>query len=63
MKRIRHTKSSALFAQCWSKVAESDAMWRIYSQNGLGVRVGTTNKKLARETRGFIMLMVNESKI
>ena len=44
--RLRHKRSDALFAQCWCQTAMSDAMWRIYSPGGLGVRVGTTKKKL-----------------
>jgi hypothetical protein len=48
-----------VFAQCWSRTAESDAMWRIYSRvekdlatnrntcsNAEGVRVRTTSRKL-----------------
>ncbi len=34
------------YGQCWSKKAESDAMWRIYSHNKMGVKVGTTVRKL-----------------
>ncbi|SOZ14444.1 conserved hypothetical protein [Cupriavidus taiwanensis] len=44
--RIKHQKSHALFAQCWCQLGISDAMWRIYSQNGLGVRISTTKAKL-----------------
>lgn len=46
-KRIKHSKSRAVFAQCWSSAPISDAMWRIYSQNGMGVRISTTNNKLS----------------
>lgn len=45
-KRIKHSKVNAVFAQCWSSAPISDAMWRIYSHNGMGVRVSTTNLKL-----------------
>jgi len=44
--RIKHSKDHALFAQCWSELGISDAMWRIYSQNGMGVRISTTTEKL-----------------
>lgn len=45
-KRIKHSKDHAIFAQCWSSAPISDAMWRIYSQNGMGVRISTTRAKL-----------------
>ena len=34
------------YGQCWSLTKESDAMWRIYSQNKDGVKVKTTIRKL-----------------
>ena len=45
-KFIKHHLSHALFAQCWSRAYSSDAMWRIYSPHGLGVRISTTEEKL-----------------
>jgi len=44
---IKHSKNHAIFAQCWSRRPISDAMWRIYSQHGMGVRISTTNHKLS----------------
>lgn len=44
--RIKHSKDHAIFAQCWSELGISDAMWRIYSQNGMGVRISTTADKI-----------------
>ncbi|MCS4260221.1 DUF2971 family protein [Pseudomonas protegens] len=44
--RIKHSKDHAIFAQCWSELGISDAMWRIYSQNGMGVRISTTAEKI-----------------
>ncbi|ASL40921.1 MULTISPECIES: DUF2971 domain-containing protein [Acetobacter] len=38
--------SKSWYGQCWTTVAESDAMWRIYSPNKDGVCVGTTVGKL-----------------
>ena len=35
-----------LYGQCWTLERESDAMWRIYSPDKLGVRVRTTVRKL-----------------
>ena len=43
---LKHDRAKAIFAQCWCRKALSDAMWRIYSPNGLGVRVGTTRQRL-----------------
>ena len=34
------------YGQCWSLIKESDAMWRIYSQEENGVKVKTTIRKL-----------------
>jgi hypothetical protein len=36
----------SFYGQCWSQTKESDAMWRIYSQNKDGVKVKTTIRKL-----------------
>ena len=44
-----HKRSHAIFAQCWSKKAASDAMWRIYSADRTAVRIRTTRAKLQRE--------------
>lgn len=44
--RVKHEYDHAIFAQCWSKAAASDAMWRIYSPNMLGVRLRTTKTDL-----------------
>lgn len=43
---VDHEKAHAMFAQCWCKNGVSDAMWRIYSPNSLGVRIRTTRTKL-----------------
>ena len=43
---LKHDRASAIFAQCWCRKALSDAMWRIYSPHGLGVRIGTTRQRL-----------------
>lgn len=45
--------SDSVFAQCWCQIGVSDAMWRIYSPNGLGVRVSTTRSKLAKVLEAF----------
>jgi hypothetical protein len=45
-KLLEHRLSPNIFAQCWCKSGVSDAMWRIYSPNQLGVRIRTTRHKL-----------------
>lgn len=45
-KILNHYKKDSIFSQCWSLSDVSDAMWRIYSQNGMGVRISTTVGKL-----------------
>ena len=49
--RVEHQSSHALFAQCWCQLGVSDAMWRIYSPNRMGVRISTTTKKLSAAVR------------
>lgn len=49
--RIVHHQNDALFSQCWCRKGVSDAMWRIYSPGGLGVRVSTTVGKLKEVLR------------
>lgn len=44
--RITHNDINKVFAQCWCTKGVSDAMWRIYSPNNLGVRIGTSVKNL-----------------
>lgn len=34
------------FGQCWSTVAESDALWRIYNKDGWSVRIQSTPREL-----------------
>lgn len=38
---VKHSYDHAIFAQCWTTASMSDAMWRIYSPNFLGVRLRT----------------------
>jgi hypothetical protein len=38
--------SKNYFGQCWTLIEDSDAMWRIYSQDKQCVRIKTTIKKL-----------------
>ena len=60
----RTTKLSPyLFSQCWCRTAVSDAMWRIYSNDGLGVRIRVSQAKLqarleeSAESSGFKFLI------
>lgn len=39
-------RATGVFAQSWCTNPVSDAMWRIYSLNHLGIRIGTSVKKL-----------------
>lgn len=51
--RIKHPRAEALFAQCWCQTAMTEAMWRIYSPHGTGVRMRTTKAKLAAAMRAW----------
>jgi hypothetical protein len=44
--KFNHKSFSFLAAQCWCRHAVSDAMWRIYSPNKLGVRIRTERYEL-----------------
>jgi hypothetical protein len=44
--RLIHRENHKVFAQCWCSNGVSDAMWRIYSPNHLGIRISTSPKKL-----------------
>ncbi len=52
--RIQHEYQDSIFAQCWCKKSLSDAMWRIYSPDRLGVRIRTTREKIKQAVVGFI---------
>lgn len=60
-----HSNSHKLFGQCWGTRGVSDAMWRIYSTNHLGVRISTSTRKLKKAIaselirRGFELRMQN----
>jgi hypothetical protein len=43
---LNHKYTNNVFAQCWCRKGVSDAMWRIYSPDKLGVRIATTKDKL-----------------
>ena len=45
-RQVSFDNSPDIFAQSWCRKAVSDAMWRIYSPNSLGVRIGTTRDRL-----------------
>jgi hypothetical protein len=40
-----YTAAQDLFGQCWTRLGESDAMWRIYSRDHEGLRIGSTANK------------------
>jgi len=51
--RLQHARSHAIFAQCWCQSGISEAMWRIYSPHGIGVRISTTKEKLEEVARSW----------
>lgn len=52
--RLKHHQNDSLFAQCWGELGVSDAMWRIYSQHGMGVRISTTAGRLSRALKAAV---------
>jgi len=49
--KLRQREAARVFAQCWCKKGVSDAMWRIYSPDTLGVRIRTTRPLLTSALR------------
>jgi hypothetical protein len=43
---LQYNIHERMYGQCWSMNKASDAMWRIYSQDKLGIRIKTTINKL-----------------
>jgi hypothetical protein len=43
--------SKSMYAQCWSRLPMSDAMWRIYSPDHLSVRIRATREVLKAQVR------------
>ena len=44
--RLTYRENHKIYAQCWCGKGVSDAMWRIYSPNHLGIRISTSTRKL-----------------
>jgi hypothetical protein len=47
-KLVDYSRQERVFAQCWSKRETSDAMWRIYSPDRMGLCVRTTRARLTQ---------------
>lgn len=43
--KLEHAKWF-VYGQCWSRIAESDAMWRIYSYNNHSIQIQTTDVRI-----------------
>jgi len=43
---FKHSDLDSVFAQCWCARGVSDAMWRIYSPDRMGIRISTSTKLL-----------------
>lgn len=50
---MKHSYDHAIFAQCWTTASMSDAMWRIYSPNFLGVRLRTKVGTLTQAMQAY----------
>ena len=49
---VEHGRQESVFAQCWSMRETSDAMWRIYSPDRMGISIRTTRSRLAQALEG-----------
>ena len=45
------------FSQCWSREAESDALWRIYSYDKMSVQIHTTVKDLREHIKNYLSVI------
>lgn len=45
------------FSQCWSREAESDALWRIYSYDNMSVQIHTTVKDLREHINSYLSVI------
>lgn len=43
---LEYIVANKLYAQAWTSLAESDALWRIYSYNGMSLRIAVKREKL-----------------
>ena len=57
--KLSHPSIENVYAQCWCKRGVSDAMWRIYSPNNIGVRIKTTNDILEEQIRNYSYINKN----
>jgi hypothetical protein len=51
---LSHAVFSQAYAQCWSSIPVSDAMWRIYSPRNTGVRIRANKASLLSEVRSSL---------
>jgi len=45
---LKYVVSNHLYALCWTRLEESDALWRIYSNNNIAIRIGVEELKLKK---------------
>jgi hypothetical protein len=45
---VDYHRQESVFAQCWSQCETSDALWRIYSSNRMGLSIRSTRSRLAQ---------------
>ena len=56
---VEHTHQS-MYAQCWTTLQESDALWRIYSPERDGVRISVNREQLVDYLRRQIPTLVSD---
>jgi hypothetical protein len=49
--KLKGNIAKSMYAQCWSRLQMSDAMWRIYSPNHFSVRIKTSDELLKAQVR------------
>ncbi len=51
----QYDRSEEYYAQCWTLLPESDAMWRIYSSDNRGIRITSTIGKFEKITNPRVL--------
>lgn len=57
------SEKPSLFGLCWTTKARSDALWRIYSPNKLGVRISTTLGRLRKSISENSLRTINQNNL
>ena len=55
--RVKHREANQVFGLCWCTRSVSDAMWRIYSPDRVGIRIATSSRLLQKSIGSQLSIM------